>query len=559
MGGDKVNFETGEIEKKFWPSILWIIILVISSIIWLCEHSKHSANFWVVTFLNALLAFCIAMLLRNWFKFEMKQILGKLEKTFPFFAIIGILVSVDSDVFTQSDGHIGNSLKRIYNKKNSIDISHDINQFQIPHLAIVLDVSESTQEFIEYQKNELKSLINKVKWQLQGKIGDTDLCQFIDNIANPDSLAHPDIRIKPSVTLYSMFKLRLFDLVSQELGKYEISITCFGSKFNCSRGKGDAPKGSAQLKYIFDYIKECEKENKSIMKGTDFIELFKGLDKEYIDLEEKADIHKSPVASFVFFSDYVHNTKNNNLCEDLDEAISAFCQKQYFKLYYCEDEIQKTTYEDIDGISVFPIINNLIRKETGRIAPLTSGNVDLSNISAETIIPIYYTYAYYKEAKSEVEITFNSLKSSEIKSVISLESNNDNTVNHHHQFYVDGTSLIASKEKALVKSKSITLSFSGRVIHQFPSHSLVFRFNDKGGYCRFDIVFFKDFPPYVRYIVSFLFIIIWLIFAIWILSGCGKKKEIAKPKSFKSQESEFRRDKEIRINKTAESEKPLTE
>jgi hypothetical protein len=123
--------------------------------------------------------------------------------------------------------------------------------------------------------------------------------------------------------------------------------------------------------------------------------------------------------------------------------------------------------------------------------------------------------------------TINALESNEIISAVSLENNRDNLANHHHQFDIDGTPLISSKEITLVKSKSITLSFSGRVINQFPSHSLVFRFKDKGGYCRFDIVFFKDFPPYVRYLATLLIIMAMVLLIVfgWLLLSREKENK----------------------------------
>jgi hypothetical protein len=483
----------------------WIVIPLATvgiSLILIWEIIKPSANFWLIFFLVVLAALGIALFCKVCFeKKQIKSVLDILLKMTPVLTIIGILISADSDVFTQSDGHIYTSLKRIYDKENSIDLS-EIQNPKKPHLVIVLDMSNSLRNIPidgELHRQETKYLYERLKHAFTNVgISESKSKEFFSNI------------MKDNIKESDLYKLRLFDFVSQVQHNYDIHLVCFGvdpilsEEFKKNEGWA--------LKNIFEYITKWDKEHQENRKQTDFVALFDKIIQIYKHEEEASKY------SFVFFSDYIHESEKYFSPNEIKDRITQFCNSAYFSSFYYLDHKSEKEYMEPNkkGINIFPILKESIRKETGRFTPITDGNIELFNISSHTIISVYYECTYYENKCSETKITFDNIDDGEKKHLwnISLESNIEKEMSYHHQFKGnEGEDFPIRRE--LAKSTPLSLSISGRIVEQFPCHSLVFCAENKGC-CRFDIVFFKDFPWYVRYIVTFLFILLAIIAWLWL-------------------------------------------
>jgi hypothetical protein len=248
--------------------------------------------------------------------------------------------------------------------------------------------------------------------------------------------------------------------------------------------------------------------------------LFKKLLDTYDCESEKTDINKSPKYSYVFFSDYIHESINATSKSDIEDVITAFSKSPSFSnfYYFKGKDYEKSTKK---GINVYSTLKRLFREESVLFSSLTENYTELFNISSEMIIPLYYESAFGIH-ESKTKITFNSIKHQFLCN-ISLEHNIEHRRNHHHQFYFSVNKkqerlLFPEKDVKIDSTDVMILSFNGRVIDQFPGHSLVFYFEEGKGYCKFDVVFFKDFPIYVRYITTILIILVEFMIMLYVLN-----------------------------------------
>ncbi|NDV83916.1 hypothetical protein [Bacteroides sp. 51] len=196
----------------------------------------------------------------------------------------------------------------------------------------------------------------------------------------------------------------------------------------------------------------------------------------------------------------------------MENIISRFNKSPYFNTFYYfggkNYEISPTTGKEIN---IYPILKRRFGERHGRFFPLEENYTELFDISSDIIIPVYYEYALGTH-QSETIITFDSLRHA-LKCDILLESNIEDRKKHHHQFHYSINNetkkhLLPTGDKSFEKEDYLTLHFKGRVINRFPCHSLAFYIHDSNGYCKFDIVFFKDFSKFVRYIATFMIILI---------------------------------------------------
>ena len=489
------------LRQPIWK-IIWIVSMIISFIFLWLEHQKYSSNFGIILTCCSIVSISLFLTLKSFrinFRFRDHWELPLL------LTIIGLVVSFDNDVVTQSDGQLWNVLKRIYVKETKVDVSQEFNKYTKPNLVIVLDMSGSTrQEKIDrnslfytetdYWYERLNSALTTAG------ITPSDKEQFLQKI-KPSQ--------KQELTEYDVYKLKLLDFVSKMQKRYDISIVCFGKYPIPSNTYSNENPNT--LNEVFYFIKNYEKDIDKKQK-TNFVNLFEKLIEEYDSKGEKVNINKAPKYSYVFFSDYIHESINATSKTDLENIITKFSKSPNFNnFYYFEGkDYEKSTTK---GINIYPILKQSFREESGKFSSLTENYTELFDISSNMIIPLYYEYAF-GEHKSKTKIIFDSIKHPFVCD-ISLENNIEHRRNHHHQFYF---SINKEKDKQIFPEKDIKLdstdimilSFEGRVIDQFPGHSLDFYFEGSKGYCKFDIVFFKDFPIYVRYITSFLIIFIGL-------------------------------------------------
>jgi hypothetical protein len=288
-------------------------------------------------------------------------------------------------------------------------------------------------------------------------------------------------------------------------------LICFG--IEPIRTKYIENDGNISLEDIFIDINKVEKEQPANNKKTDFIKLFDEIIAHYE--KQKSNDNEIPKYSFAFFSDYVFETNDYYLSSDLKDRITDFCNNSHFSSFYYLDFKSREDYmeKNKEGIDIFPDIKDIVKRERGQFIPITSGGINLFNLSSNTPIPIYYEYSY-SDKQYGTKITFND-KSTNDKFKIVLEANVKNEIDYHHSFKLDDKNFPVKNIELI---KPVILKFSGRVTNQFPRHSLVFC-SENTGCCRYDIVFFKDFPWYVRYIVTVLIIMAMIACWLWLFKA----------------------------------------
>ena len=137
---------------------------------------------------------------------------------------------------------------------------------------------------------------------------------------------------------------------------------------------------------------------------------------------------------------------------------------------------------------------------------------DFMDILPKEIIPVYFENSFPKN-HLRTKITFNDIcKKENVR--ISLKNNLQKMADYHHQFAVfekDTIPVFSSSIVEISPQNPLTLSFSGRITDNYSSTLLTFQ-SENHNYSRFDIVFFKNLPWFVRYVititVSFLYLFI---------------------------------------------------
>jgi hypothetical protein len=471
-------------------NLKWVILLSIMAIslyFLYKEHIKVSANFWYVLLGSFVFSGCIAVLIKI-LKFRH----NKLFELGIFLALFSILVSGVSDVLTQSDTQKWEIIKRIYDKESSVDLS-EIQNPQKPQIVITLDMSASMKliKLNDLEKKEQELLTKIINEKLtRMNIPESDRKKFFDKLERDDRRN----------SLYSLSQLKLLEFVSHTQIENTIHcIICFG--LEPIRVKYFEHDGNISLKDVFYAINEVEDNQPAIKERTDFIKLFDEIMEHY--KKQEISNNEMPKYSFAFFSDYILEADDYYLLSDLENRIIDFCSNSHFSSFYYHhfDSESRKEYmqKNKKTIDIFPVLKKILKKENGLFIPITDSEINLFNISSNTTIPVYYEYSYSDKLYG-IKITFDSISIANDKYKIALENNTENEINYHHQFKMDGKNF-PLRNKELTKPHPIILTFSGRIINQFPCYSLVFCSENKGC-CRFDIVFFKDFPWYVRYIVT---------------------------------------------------------
>ena len=505
------NFATIKIN---WKQPAWKIIflpfIIIPILLLIPELRKESSNIWIVLVCCFFFSLFLFFIFRT-FEWGKNIKLKRYWEIFPLVTIVALVVSIDNDVVTQSDGKFLDVLKRIYIKDAKVDISQEFNKHSKPNIVVVLDMSGSTQGkkieknsifYLEadYWEEKLKSILTTAGVKYEDKE------TFLKNIKQKYN--------SKTLTEYDIYKLKLLDFISSVQKNYKISIVCFGKYPILSQTY--ANDSSNTLREIFYFISDYEKDTDNKQK-TDFVKLFEKILEEYNCKDEKKDINKSPKYSYIFFSDYIHESIKSTSKKDLENIITKFSKSPYFNnFYYFEGKNYEKPDNTGKGLNIYPILKQLFKEENGRFSSLTENYTEVFSIFSNTIIPIYYEYAL-GDYKSKTIITFDSI-THPFFCDISLEINLDNKRNHHHQFYFsknveEEKQLFPVENIKICSTDKLVFTFDGRVIDRFPCHSLSFYFKESNGYCKFDIVFFKDFSKYVRYIVTILIILIefWLI------------------------------------------------
>ncbi|GHT69157.1 hypothetical protein AGMMS50239_35460 [Bacteroidia bacterium] len=375
-------------EKHTWKVII-IALIIISGVFLIIEHMEYSSNFCIVTVCILGISFLFVLLLKACHKddFKNKYKFKNMWELFPLLTIIGLLVSVDNDVVTQSDGQLLNVLKRIYVKETKVDVSQEFNKYTMPKLVIVLDMSGSTQsekigkDNLFYKETEI--------WHEKLKSALTTAGVQEDNMKNFLGKINSQ---KSDLTEYDVYKSRLLEFVSKVQKNYEINIVCFGTYPIPSPTYICSDENRYLLDDIFYFINKCEKDIGNQQK-TDFVRLFEKLMDEY-DCEGKSfDFNEAPQYSFVFFSDYIHESIKPTSEEDIEDIVNKFSNSPNFNNFYYfkwKDYTKENNGTKKDfKINVYPVLQQFFNGYNGNFSPLTRNYLELFNISSTQIIPVW--------------------------------------------------------------------------------------------------------------------------------------------------------------------------
>ncbi|GHT43161.1 hypothetical protein FACS189437_10980 [Bacteroidia bacterium] len=155
-------------------------------------------------------------------------------------------------------------------------------------------------------------------------------------------------------------------------------------------------------------------------------------------------------------------------------------------------------------LPVLPIFESLIDESSkAHLVKMEDDEYDFMDILPKELIPLYYQHAY-PDGNLTTKLTFKEIGTNETVK-ISLKKSPHNIIDCHHLFtvYEKDTILVSpASDIVLSVNNPLTLTFSGRIIDSYSSTLLTFQ-SANHGYARFDIVFFKDLPWFVRYIIAF--------------------------------------------------------
>jgi hypothetical protein len=407
-------------------------------------------------------------------------------------SIIGLTLTIDNSVFSESNGEYGNIIKRSFQKHNTIDISEKLNEWDsVPHLVFVLDVSGSIKSEKYNNKEECEELFNDVCRQMRSDTANID--KVLRNFLHNKEFAE--------YTEYDIYKLKILKIIAEKQEMYEnkIDIVCFAGNVE--------HKKNIDCNKIIRIINNVESNQKFMEHSkTDFINLIDKLSNLY-SVTTKRDNSNAPKFTFLFFSDYNHdvgkkftNKENKKITDTIKELVYNFYSQQNFSNYFFTNaSIQKSTEKEI---SVLPIFEELIDENSkAHLVQIEDDKFDFMDILPKEVVPIYYEHSYPKN-DLRTDITFKKIGNKE-KVRITLKKNPHNITDCHHQFSVyENDNLVSPvSEVELSPEKLLILTFSGRIIDTYNSTLLTFQSANRG-FARFDIVFFKDLPWFCRYIIA---------------------------------------------------------
>jgi len=458
-----------------------------------------------------------------YFMFFEKFTKGKNEILLALFSfivsILGLTLTLDNSVFSQSDGSYKKIIERSFKKDDTFDISNSVAQWDsIPYLVFVLDVSGSTKKRYENQ-DEARELFKDVCKNLRGRILNIEdtLLFFLKNNNR-------------QYTEYDVYKLKILNIIAEEEELYQnkIHIACFADDVEF--------KKNVDCRTVIHFINTVESNKKYIGNDkTDFVKLLQKLSEKF-DTKNLHERSQAPKYSFLFFSDYLHDigkplTKKDkeNIIKEIKKSIYLFYCKQNFSNYFFSNSSQKNASIISDReISVYSIFKELAHNNDSKahFVEIENTEYDFMDILSKEIIPIYYEHSYPKNNLT-TNITFGDIKN-DVTARISLSSNRQNS-NYRHQFSIFEKCTIPvfpSDEVQISPNNPLKLSFSGRVVNNYPATTLTFQ-STNHGCSRFDIVFFKDLPWFACYIIVctiFFFYLFLLSMLVWIISGSKDNK-----------------------------------
>ena len=505
-----LNFKQNHKWVKWFCLVIFLSILALLIFLLKKERCSLYGALWLE----------VPLVLSLYFLFFEKFTRGKNEIMLTVFSFIvsifGLALTIDNNVFSQSDGEYLNIVKRSFQKNNTIDISQSLNEWDsIPHLVFVLDVSGSTYSK-KYDNNEESEELFK------------DVCrQMITDTTNIKNVLHNFLHKKKftEYTEYDIYKLKILKIVAekQEMYKNKIDIVCFA---------GDVKREkNVDCKKIINIINNLESNIEIIENDkTNFIKLITELLRLYSETPKKNQ-SDAPKYTFLFFSDYLHdigetftNKTRTQAKREITTLMYNFYSKQNFSNYFFTNH--STPIEKEKEISVLPIFKELIDENSkAHLVKMEDDEYDFMDILSKEVIPIYYEHSYPTNDLN-TEITFKNLGNNETVR-IALKKNPRTITDCHHQFAIyekDATLVSPTRDIELSSENLLTLTFSGRIIDSYSSTLLTFQSKNRG-YARFDIVFFKDLPWFVRYIIASTIFFFYLFLLSLIVSMFNLKKQ----------------------------------
>lgn len=508
---DKLKFGKYIINKKHdHKSTNWICAIIFLTVLIILIFGLVHQSFSI--YIVFILEIPLVMSLYYWF-FE-KFTKGKNELFLAFFSfifsVLGVALTVDGNVFSQSDGDYINIIKRSFNKEASKDVSNSLNQWDsIPNLVFILDMSGSTKQKEYRDTTEANELFIDVCINLRA------------DTVNVKNVLNNFLHRKKIYTDYDVYKLKILNILAQEQERYKdkIDIICFAGDVVVMK--------RVNCKTVIPYITNLESNKEFIGNNkTDFIKLIDKIEDLYAN-KSLRDISKAPKYTFLFFSDYLHDVGGNysnklrrKTTEEIADKINKFyCKQNFSNYFFASSSSPKNSNTEI---SILPIFEKFANKNSkAHFLRIEDEEYDFMDVLPKDVIPIYYENSY-PISPLYTTITFNEIEIPEEVKMI-WQTSPQNIVDYHHQISFlskDSIPLFSSSSITISKDSPLILSFSGRIINNYTSTLLTFQ-SANHNCSRFDIVFFKDLPGFVRYIISvsifsfylcILSVILWFIY-----------------------------------------------
>ncbi|GEM_PF-7102928 len=499
-----INFK----QNYTWVNYISAISLVSLSSWLVLGLVQQSFSFFKVLMLEIPIVLCFYFLSFGKFTKGRNEIL---LAVFSFIiSILGVALTIDNSVFSSSDGKYSNIIKRSFKKDNIVDLSSNIKECDnTPWLVFVLDVSGSTKRKKYGNQEDAKELFKDVCRRLRG---DTTKIKKVlkDFLKKYDKNCF-------QYTEYNVYKLKILDIISHNKEQYKdkIHIVCFAGDVE-SRKVSDCNE-------VIKFINNIESNKEFIDNNrTDFIKLIEKLTESFY-LKSSKNVSKAPKYTFLFFSDYLHDVgkkisskEKKKIIDSINTEISNFYSKQNFSNYFFTNPLLNV--ESDTEIPVFNIFKELVNENSkAHFLKIENEEYDFMDLLPTTFIPIYYEHSFPDKCLNTT-ITFTNIIGSK-KARISLKTNPQSVAEYHQQFTLlekDSTLVFPSKEVEISPTNPLTLSFCGRIIDNYSSALLTIQ-SESRNYSRFDVVFFKDLPPFVRYVMAttlfffFLFVLSMII------------------------------------------------
>lgn len=494
-----------------WVCGILSTLIFLGLCLWIFIEIKH-VTFWSMLFVSFLFVISIYFLMFNIFTE------GKQEMYFAIlsfiFSILGIVITLDESVFSQSDGKYFKIIERCFEKNNLIDISEEINKCDtMPNLIYVLDVSGTVTKKVYENQNEAEELFNIICNSNKGSI---------ENIE--ETLSSILAKKNAKFTVYSMFLLKILSIIDNEKEKYKdrkFDIVYFADNIE---GRQVVEMNT---KSTINAIRTLMVTNKEFIndKKTDFIVLLDSLSKMFgeFDSHKKSKI---PKYSFMFFSDYIYDLEKsfsekekNKKLEDIKKKLIEFYSTQNFSNFFFLEKNNNNIDAKPNEIDIFPTIRELTdEKSKAHFVRMSDTEYTFLDLLSSEPIPLYYQNSYSKE-DLQTKITFNNIRT--VKNIkLSINSKPQSINDFHYQFSIfdkDLKQVYPSEVIHIDEKNPLIISFSGRIIEHYSYASLNIISTNRGSW-RFDIVFFKDLPFFAKYIITFTMIFMWFCLLSFLLA-----------------------------------------